>query len=84
MLRCKDIGKLSSDYIDNNLSPIMRLKIKIHLFMCHHCRDFIRQFSLTVEALNDLKAPLPENKRLDEQVYRLLAVHKKQINGKHR
>jgi anti-sigma factor RsiW len=36
-LSCKEIWRAISDYIDDDVSPSMRLKIEAHLAQCRHC-----------------------------------------------
>ena len=46
MLRCKEVAHLlSSDAaIDGRLSD--RLRVKLHLFMCKHCREYAAQLQV--------------------------------------
>jgi len=37
---CREISQLASDSLDRPLSLFERLKFKLHLSMCGHCRDF--------------------------------------------
>jgi len=37
---CKKISQLASDSLDRPLSLLERLKFKLHLSMCSHCRDY--------------------------------------------
>ncbi|MBN4073616.1 zf-HC2 domain-containing protein [Mariprofundus ferrooxydans] len=37
---CNEISKLASDSLDRPLSLSERLKFKLHLSMCSHCRDY--------------------------------------------
>jgi anti-sigma factor RsiW len=63
MLRCKEVAHLlSSDAaIDGRLSD--RLRIKLHLFMCKHCREYAAQLwmvSATGRRLGDEYVEEPE------------------------
>ncbi|MDQ6970495.1 MAG: zf-HC2 domain-containing protein [Mariprofundus sp.] len=37
---CNEISQLASDSLDRPLSLSERLKFKLHLCMCSHCRDY--------------------------------------------
>ena len=75
MLSCKDIDHLASDHIDNNLPFFKKIQFRLHLFMCHNCRNFVKQFKITVEMLKrvNLTAETPET--VEAQVQNLLKVH---------
>ncbi|MDH5258389.1 MAG: zf-HC2 domain-containing protein [Gammaproteobacteria bacterium] len=74
MLSCKDISHLASDHIDDNLSFFMKMKVKMHLFMCHKCRDFIRQFRTTVNTLKQVKPATEDPQAVDLQVQKLIKI----------
>ncbi|WP_299735281.1 zf-HC2 domain-containing protein [uncultured Endozoicomonas sp.] len=44
MLTCRDIQRLASALEDGDLGWRQKINVKIHLFICDHCRQFIRQF----------------------------------------
>ena len=77
MLTCKDITNLASDYIDKNLPPFAKMKVKLHLFMCHRCRNFINQLNMTVNALKNLKTPLPDDSFVEKKATELSEISKK-------
>ena len=81
MLSCKDISKLASDHIDNNLSPLMKMKVKMHLFMCHKCRDFVNQLRLTVDTLKNLGPAQPEESFVSKQANDLMEIAKNLNSG---
>ena len=72
MLSCKDISHLASDHIDNNLPFFMKMKVKLHLFMCHNCRNFIKNFHLTVTSINQVKPAATSQDAIDLQVQTLM------------
>ncbi len=41
---CRNMTELTSKYLADELSWSMRLKFRLHLVMCVHCRRYIRQF----------------------------------------
>lgn len=48
MLKCSEITHLASDYLDKNLSWKESFSIKMHIFMCIHCRRFVRHLLSTI------------------------------------
>jgi glutaredoxin 3 len=52
MLSCKELSEKASDYLDGELSPWSRVQIRLHVFMCNHCRRYMHQLRLAVDALS--------------------------------
>lgn len=48
MLSCKEVVKRSSEYVDGNLGFWGRVSFRFHLFMCVHCRRYIRHFNVAI------------------------------------
>lgn len=71
MFRCKDIHDHASDYLEKRFSWWQRLQFRWHLFICVHCRNFIRQMRTTVSALAGLKKSA-DNSAIDNQVALML------------
>ncbi len=72
MLSCKDISHLASDFTDKNLSSMMKIQMKVHLFICKDCRNFIKQFQLSINAIKQAK-PHPIDLNIDETAIDLQA-----------
>lgn len=72
MLSCHDIQKIASDYIDKRLSITQRIKVRLHIFICHDCNRFIKQLRATISVLQRLPANEPSADVVDAQVERLL------------
>ena len=51
MLKCQQIPELTSALLDDQLSFYQRWQVKLHLFICHRCRDYWRALLSTVTAL---------------------------------
>ena len=51
ILTCKDASQLISRALDGPLPFGRRLLLRIHLFWCDACRDFLRQTVLLREAM---------------------------------
>lgn len=54
MISCQDITEKTSYFIDGKLSLWQRLQWWMHLLICHHCRQFVRQFRLTIASVAGL------------------------------
>jgi len=54
MNSCHKITKQASEYIDRDMSFSQRLKMRMHLLMCKHCRNFVSQLGLTVDTIKNL------------------------------
>lgn len=48
MLNCRDVTQHASDYLDKTLPLGQRLKLRLHLFMCIHCRRYLKQLRATI------------------------------------
>lgn len=48
MLSCKEITEHASDYLDKHLPLHKQLNMKLHIFMCHHCRRYLAQLRTTI------------------------------------
>ena len=76
MLNCKELSQLASEHIDGKLSIYMQMKVRMHLFMCHDCRNYIDQFRLTIKSLRQLTIRSPGNLSADKQVKILMDIKK--------
>lgn len=74
MFKCRDIHDHASDYLERRLSRWERIQFRWHLFICVHCRNFIRQMRTTVATLANLKKS-PDNNAIETQVALLLRQH---------
>ncbi|MCC7241511.1 MAG: zf-HC2 domain-containing protein [Acidobacteria bacterium] len=54
MLRCRDVARLASDYINGDLSWRQRLAIRAHLLMCRHCSRYLLQMRQAVALVRRL------------------------------
>jgi len=51
MLKCREVPQLCSARLDSQLSFSQRLQLKVHLLICHRCRDYWRALRRIVTAL---------------------------------
>jgi len=47
MLKCNEVAQNASAYLDGNLPPLSRWRIRLHLAMCENCRRFLEQLRLS-------------------------------------
>jgi len=70
VLTCRDIASRGSDYLDNRLSILVKVRVKLHLASCASCRVYVAQLSLVSTALRRLPAASPsasERRRLRQE-----------------
>jgi hypothetical protein len=56
MLSCRDITELVTEYLEGRMSFGRRMKFHMHVGMCRHCREYLRQMKLTIKTLRRLPA----------------------------
>lgn len=54
MMSCKDVSALVSASLDRRLSPVERLKVRLHLFICKGCTNFSKQMKILRTATQHL------------------------------
>ncbi len=62
MLSCREVTELVTDFVEGRLSWWDRLRFQLHLGMCRHCREYLRQMKTTQRLLGSLppQPPPPE------------------------
>ncbi|MBI4005822.1 MAG: zf-HC2 domain-containing protein [Gammaproteobacteria bacterium] len=58
MLKCNEIANLASDYLDKNLSWKEYFSVKMHLFMCGHCKRFVQHLLSTIRVVQGMERQL--------------------------
>ena len=70
MLTCKQLTELVTAFLERELSWWDRIRFQLHVGMCHHCREYLRQMRRTVKVIGQLPAePIPDDVR-DELMHR--------------
>lgn len=54
MLSCREVGGLSSDYLNRDLPWRRRLAVRLHLLMCEGCARYYRQMKATLALLRTI------------------------------
>lgn len=65
MLMCRDLARIASDYIDNELGTAQKLSVKMHLMMCRDCRSFIGNLRASIDLMG-----AHSSQRVDENLLR--------------
>lgn len=60
MLKCIDVLALGSVYVDGALAPADRRSLRLHMFVCRHCRKYLRALELTRATIAVLPVPVTE------------------------
>ncbi len=57
MLTCRQITELVTAYAEGQLGLMDRIRFRLHLGMCSHCKIYVRQLRATARALGKLPEP---------------------------
>ena len=73
MIRCEEILRELSDYIDEELTPELRSKMEAHMYACRHCKVVVDTTRKTLTLVADhsfLELPQGVSERLLERLAR--------------
>ena len=74
MLSCKQMTELVTDYLEGRMGLADRMRFQMHLGMCKHCRAYLRQMKVTIEALGQLPGePMPADVPMPDDVHKRFA-----------
>lgn len=74
ILTCKHVCEHASDFIDGAASLRQRLLLRLHLFLCKHCRRYLRQFRTVIGIVPKLATrDTPSDEEIDRLVARLMS-----------
>jgi predicted anti-sigma-YlaC factor YlaD len=59
MLACRDVTELVTDFVEGRMGLWDRLRFQLHLGMCRHCREYVRQMRRTLELTGSLPRQAP-------------------------
>lgn len=60
MLKCHEVTAMASDWLDGELTTAEKLKVRLHLMMCRHCRSLVDGLATTQQILTrKLEAEAP-------------------------
>lgn len=55
-LTCQDVTERTSEFLDDRLSVIRKVRMSLHLVSCVHCKTYVQQIAL----LSETSRLLPE------------------------
>jgi predicted anti-sigma-YlaC factor YlaD len=58
-LTCRDVTDRVSEYLNDRLSILTRVRVGLHLASCAHCRAYMKQIDLVSSALRSLPKLYP-------------------------
>lgn len=63
-LTCRDVTDRTSEYLDDRLPLITKVRVGLHLASCAHCRAYVKQIGFVRETLAHFpkQAPPPINR----------------------
>ena len=60
MLACREVTELVTDYVEGRMSWWNRVRFQLHVGMCRHCREYLRQMRTTRKLVGSLPGlPVP-------------------------
>ncbi len=67
VLSCRDVSELATDFEEGVLTPREQLAVRVHLFLCRMCRNYLDQLRKTRRMLAGrvMDGPTPE---LEDQI----------------
>ena len=61
MLKCREFIDTADALIDGELSARQRLSMRLHWFICRHCRRYLRQLRALLSAIPFMHKPASDN-----------------------
>lgn len=61
MLTCRDIAEQVTEHLEGQGSRLERLRFRLHLLLCRHCRTYVDQIEQTIRALRELPPEPPDS-----------------------
>jgi predicted anti-sigma-YlaC factor YlaD len=58
-LTCHDVCEGASEYLDDRLPLMRKVRMGLHLASCDGCRTYVRQFALITETIRALPKAYP-------------------------
>ena len=58
-LTCREVTDRASEYLDDSISILTKVRVGLHLAFCTHCRAYVKQISLVSSALKNLPTLYP-------------------------
>jgi len=58
-LTCREVTERASEYLDDSLSTLTKVRVGVHLASCIHCCTYVQQIDLVPSALSSLPKLYP-------------------------
>lgn len=69
MLTCRQMTELVTDYLENRMIWWDRVRFQMHLGMCRHCREYVRQMRETIRTTGRVEIEPPPSS-VEEELLR--------------
>jgi hypothetical protein len=72
LLTCKQVSDTASDLLEDPTTLTQRIKLRLHLMICIHCRRYLKQLRLAIGVVsNSGSAPAPSKEEFETLVSQL-------------
>lgn len=58
-LTCRNVSGFASEYLDDRLQMLTKIRVGLHLASCADCRTYVKQMALLCEAAASFPKPYP-------------------------
>jgi anti-sigma factor RsiW len=58
-LTCSDVTERASEYLDDHLPILTKVRVSLHLSSCAHCHAYVKQIDLVSAAVRSLPEQYP-------------------------
>jgi predicted anti-sigma-YlaC factor YlaD len=65
---CREMSELVTGYMERALSPVLRRRARLHLFLCDPCRRYYDQMRRTVALLSGRSAGEPPSPEVEQRL----------------
>ncbi len=69
MLVCRDVTELVTDFVEGRMSFWDRMRFQLHIGMCRHCREYVRQMRKTAGLFGE-SPPEPLSPEVEAELLR--------------
>lgn len=83
MFTCRHTTELASQYLEGEVSGVLRLRFRLHLFICGNCRRYLSQMLQTRRMLSRLAETPPQDKLETQLVDTFRAMRSLTTNSQH-
>jgi len=57
--KCRDVAERASEYLDDRLPRLTKIRMELHLAFCSTCRIYVQQLGLVASIVRNLPARHP-------------------------